>query len=569
MDEASSSGSGMGSASPSVPTGVLAEVRWSTLEHGGPVFPAAYKKLPEGVGLKYDGTVIKLSEPAEEMAVAYAKILDTWEPAELDDENVKENFFRDWKAAMTEEERELITEFSKCDFSSIRARNKLRSAHQADVTDEQRHCMIDGKTEEIMNCKMEPPGIFKGMSKNKNNGKWKRRILPKDVTINCSQGKQPEGAWDEIVCDQKVLWLAKWRDPIYYTWKYMRLSSKAAKKGEIDREKFDAAVRLGQNIDRIRDDYRECWTSDDPSRKQLGLALYCIHTFAFRAGGDHTESDDVDTVGCCSLRKEHIKLSESNVIKFDFRGKGSTRYKHQQQIDPGAFQALQSLIADKGETEKIFDLLNPDKVNSFLKGYDADFSIKVFRTFCASALLELELMNNTERGQVQQMKKTLRNATLKVAQLCNHLKDAKILEEISGLEQKIDGYQRELDKTRGYANRKLKEKALNKAKSDLQQLLEKEKAIPYSDKAKEHYIDPRIIVAWCIKYHIPIEVVYRKTLREKFQWAIELGCEDYVFFEQNKSNSRPPSRRQSAITDFFPTNLSRLSTLLSRDTEPL
>jgi DNA topoisomerase-1 len=47
--------------------------------------------------------------------------------------------------------------------------------------------------------------------------------------------------------------------------------------------------------------------------------------------------------------------------------------------------------------------------------------------------------------------------------------------------------------------------------------------------SKLNYLDPRISVAWCKKYDVPLEKVYNKTQREKFRWAIEMTDEDYIF----------------------------------------
>ena len=47
--------------------------------------------------------------------------------------------------------------------------------------------------------------------------------------------------------------------------------------------------------------------------------------------------------------------------------------------------------------------------------------------------------------------------------------------------------------------------------------------------SKLNYLDPRISVAWCKKYEVPIEKVYNKTQREKFRWAIDMADEDYEF----------------------------------------
>lgn len=47
--------------------------------------------------------------------------------------------------------------------------------------------------------------------------------------------------------------------------------------------------------------------------------------------------------------------------------------------------------------------------------------------------------------------------------------------------------------------------------------------------SKLNYLDPRITVAWCKKWGVPIEKIYNKTQREKFAWAIDMADEDYEF----------------------------------------
>merc|ERR1711970_546419 len=44
--------------------------------------------------------------------------------------------------------------------------------------------------------------------------------------------------------------------------------------------------------------------------------------------------------------------------------------------------------------------------------------------------------------------------------------------------------------------------------------------------SKLNYLDPRISVAWCKKFDVPIEKVYNKTQREKFRWAIDMIMND-------------------------------------------
>ena len=63
--------------------------------------------------------------------------------------------------------------------------------------------------------------------------------------------------------------------------------------------------------------------------RQRAVALYFIDKLALRAGNEKDE-DQADTVGCCSLRVEHIELTEQRgdqefVVEFDFLGKDSIR----------------------------------------------------------------------------------------------------------------------------------------------------------------------------------------------------------------------------------------------------
>ena len=47
--------------------------------------------------------------------------------------------------------------------------------------------------------------------------------------------------------------------------------------------------------------------------------------------------------------------------------------------------------------------------------------------------------------------------------------------------------------------------------------------------SKLNYLDPRISVAWCRKWDVPVEKIYNKTQREKFAWAIDMADEEFVF----------------------------------------
>lgn len=61
--------------------------------------------------------------------------------------------------------------------------------------------------------------------------------------------------------------------------------------------------------------------------------MWVIDVLALRVGGDK-DADEADTVGCCSLRCEHLKFNQeqgSFEIELEFLGKDSMLYK--QNID--------------------------------------------------------------------------------------------------------------------------------------------------------------------------------------------------------------------------------------------
>lgn len=61
------------------------------------------------------------------------------------------------------------------------------------------------------------------------------------------------------------------------------------------------------------------------------FSLFVVLKLALRAGNEKEEGETADTVGCCSLRVEHITLHDQLdvsecVVEFDFLGKDSIRY---------------------------------------------------------------------------------------------------------------------------------------------------------------------------------------------------------------------------------------------------
>lgn len=126
--------------------------------------------------------------------------------------------------------------------------------------------------------------------------------------------------------------------------------------------------------------------SDDVMDNQIGVCTYLIDKLALRVGNEKGE-DEADTVGCCSLRCEHVRFEVDNKITLDFLGKDSMRYLNTIEVDEQVYKLLQAFTGGKKPEDDIFDRVNPGRLNEFLKNFMKDLSAKVFRTYNASVTL--------------------------------------------------------------------------------------------------------------------------------------------------------------------------------------
>merc|ERR1712018_925001 len=122
-------------------------------------------------------------------------------------------------------------------------------------------------------------------------------------------------------------------------------------KGEKDMQKYEKARNLKQHIDKIRADYVADFKSKEMRIRQRAVALYFIDKLALRAGNEK-DDDQADTVGCCSLRFEHIELYDEQdgkefVVQFDFLGKDSIRYQNSVAVDKKVYKNLKLFMENK------------------------------------------------------------------------------------------------------------------------------------------------------------------------------------------------------------------------------
>jgi len=435
---------------------------------------------------------------------------------------------------------------------------------------------VDNFAEKLSNYMVEPPGLYRRRGDHPGSGKMKKRILPEDVSINVGPDDPvpicnlPGHNWKTVLNNTYSTWLAMYKED--KSTKYVFLAGNSKFKGKNDLKKYEKARKLKSLITKIREDYFAQMNSKDPERQQLGVATYLIDILALRVGNEKGD-DEADTVGCCSLRVEHIQLNPEdsdnvNNVTFDFLGKDSMRYLNTVELDPTVVALMRRFMRGKNKEDDLFDLINAGRLNDYLKSIYSHLSAKVFRTYNASFTLQKQLDSCPlkESDPVDRKVEFYDDANRKVAILCNHQKAVskgfnaqsitlnqqlkemlKYLEELKEHLQSFKGKVKKASKKTESAKKneeeaddeaqksKLKrvfpdnfEKTSKVIKSLEQKISKLEKKITSRDENKEialntsklNYMDPRITVGWCKDREVPIEKVFPKSVREKFPWAM-------------------------------------------------
>ena len=162
--------------------------------------------------------------------------------------------------------------------------------------------------------------------------------------------------------------------------------------------------------------------SESKQDNMLGVCTYLIDKLALRVGNEKGE-DEADTVGCCSLRVEHIRFQKKNQITLDFLGKDSMQYLNTVAVEPQVHRLLKQFVEGKQPSDEIFDQVNATKLNDYLKQGMSDLSAKVFRTYNASITLCQELYKgkiDADNDSIDVKMKFYEDCNRKVALLCNH-----------------------------------------------------------------------------------------------------------------------------------------------------
>ncbi|KAL6011691.1 DNA topoisomerase 1 beta [Asimina triloba] len=588
-----------------VPPGSGGGQKWTTLEHNGVIFPPPYK--PHGVKMLYNGQQVDLTPEQEEVATMFAVMKDTEYATK---KTFIDNFMNDWRPILGK--NHIIKKFELCDFTPIyewhqreKEKKKQMSTEEKKTLKEEKlkqeekymWAIVDGVKEkvsnlslviqfhdndcvyhviilylwswlklllrlplkelgEVGNFRVEPPGLFRGRGEHPKMGKLKRRIRPNDITINIGKGAPipecpiPGQRWKEIKHDNTVTWLAFWNDPINSKEsKYVFLAASSSLKGQSDKEKYEKARLLKDYIHGIRDRYTRDFGSKDATKRQIAVATYLIDKLALRAGNEK-DDDEADTVGCCTLKVENVKLISPNKLQFDFLGKDSIRYFNTVEVEVPVYKAISSFQTGKKEGDDLFDLLDTSKLNAHLKELMPGLTAKVFRTYNASITLDVMLNQETKEGTVLEKIVVYQGANKQVAIICNHQRSvskthsaqmSRLSEKMDELKNMLGGLKVDLSRAKkglpplkdadGKAKKNLSPEAIQKKiaqttakieKMELDMKIKEDLKTVALGTSKINYLDPRISVAWCKRHEVPIEKIFNKSLLAKFAWAMDV-----------------------------------------------
>lgn len=244
-----------------------------------------------------------------------------------------------------------------------------------------------------------------------------------------------------------MTWLCSYKDDTINpnsTHKYIFLAANSKFKGINDRKKYEKARKLKSHIEEIRKDYSQKLESSELRNKQLGTATYLIDKLALRVGNEKGE-DEADTVGCCSLRIEHISLQAGNKVTLDFLGKDSMQYLNTVEVLPVVWKNIEMFMKGKTREQDLFDRIDAQILNDYLRGLMEGLTAKVFRTYNASATLQRELNKHKLDGlKMEEKVERYEEANKQVAILCNHQKTVskKSEENLKKFEKDIGVYRK-------------------------------------------------------------------------------------------------------------------------------
>lgn len=566
--------------------------KWTTLKHNGILFPKPYEYRQYKVLVNKKEYV--LPPKAEEMAYSWAAKLET---PYVEDKTFQKNFWIDFKEELPDELKN--TKFPD-DWDlwvihrDIQKRKEEKKAVPKEIKEQEKKdrdalkaiygkAILDGIEVDLGNYIVEPAGIFMGRGEHPKRGRWKVQAQPEDITINISKTETPPSpppghAWKLVTENKGAFYAAMWIEPLTGVQKKILFAANSFVKQNSDKRKFEHAITLANNFDKVSDFLQKKLNSEDKLTREIATVCELIRILSIRVGDEKDLDSCADTVGASSLRPEHLKI-DGNKVTFDFLGKDSVRFHSVTEMSDVMIRNLKEFSDGKKKSDNMFPHVTSAEVRDFLNLVIPGLSAKQFRTATGSTLLAEALKSKPIDPSLKEIRKleVFTEAALEVSIKLNHqstvseaydnslekmkniLKAMK--EEYKSLKISIDSDIMKLEDQRDQNieyfktkrdGKKLKEsikrakesckknsenlqKKLTKLKEKIDtlqlklEIKEKTRGVALGT-AKANYSDPRIPISWCKKNNVDLKRIYPETLQKKFAWALDVDKDFYLVY---------------------------------------
>ena len=479
-----------------------------------------HQLLHNGILIPKQGTLI------EEMMLAWARKLNT---PYVKDSVFSKNFWHDFNQVISDadipypsntdwKKLENILEQEKQAKLNWNPEQKKSDRIQRKALAEQNklrygYAIVDGVKTEIANYRAEPAGIFMGRGAHPKRGSWKAAVSAEEVTLNLSPDAPMPAGFVNRVWEPSKCYVAKWRDKFSGKIKYIFFADSSTIRQSGDIEKYNKAVELLKNFDKVSTLIESNLTSKDKHRRQIATCCWLIENLGLRVG-DESNLDEAETIGSTTLKKEHLSFSkDGRTLTLDFLGKDSVHYQNSINVTAQIKTNLKEFCANPDG--KLFGDINSTDVNNFLSEAMPKLTAKVFRTALGTSLLQSFLNKHTPKdmsGIAEYVKVlTAKYANLEAAKFLNHRRalPKNFEQSLKKKEARLHGL---------LAEKKYEQADKLKAEIDFQA-----KAGNFAlNTSLRSYLDPRVFMGWCKQVNLEPNKVYPKTLLKKFSWSMEV-----------------------------------------------
>ena len=401
---------------------------------------------------------------------------------------------------------------------------------------------IDDHKMEITTFRLPPGRLYVGHGEHPLRGKYVRRIEPKDVTLNISSSddipkpmyyesdirnswiykihyekksktsvskdKYPlfliydtNMKWGKVVQIKEYTWLVSWPHPLYpEKIQYIFPSMSSEPRIKKDREKYELARKLHDNISNIRSKYEIDLNSKDLKQQQIATIVALIDRIGLRVGHIRTNKlqkinkkkekvpvrKSSPTYGASSLLCKHVSVIDEQTLRLNFPGKDSVQYNKKVILPKLVIKLIKNFMLNKLNDEMVFDKIkSANEVNEYLEELMPELTAKTFRTRASTDIVRSHLTQQNSKISDKKSNKYTQpidiwvKANKEVAIFCNHINKTK-------------------DKESGKGTIKLS-----------------------LGTSKANYIDPRVVFEFAIRHNIELKKIYPKTLLERYNWALE------------------------------------------------